>query len=1135
MNQTVAVLVATDDQAFAQLCIGLLGQEHCEVWVANTGQKALQLTRERRPDLIVLEEILPGLKGDEVCRLIKADPSLQDRSVILVVSPASGAEPAMKRRVTPADAQIVKTGDTTDLLPQLRAFLSLQKATAALRASEERFRQLAENIREVFWMTNPEKTEMLYISPGYEEIWGRTCESLYAAPMNWVEAIHPEDRQRVLDAALTQQLRGDYDQEYRIVRPDGSTRWIHDRAFPIRNATGEIYRLVGIAEDITKRKQSENKELTLAHAVQTTSEPICITDLQDRFIFVNRAFEQAYGYSEGEVLGETPGVLFSNKNRPGLMSEILARTRQGGWKGEVIDRRKDGTEFPVFLSTSEIKDPGGRVLGLMGVARDISERKLAEKQIRLLADALQSAQEFISITNAKNRFIFVNSGFLKAYGYEEEEVLDKTPHFLYSQKNPPGLCDQILEQTLAGGWKGELLNRTSDGREFPIWLSTSPIKGRDGGLLGLLGVARDISLEKRAAKEQRAFSELGYRLSVAAEPTQAAQTILEIAASLFDWDAAYLHLFSAADGRVVRILTIDTIDGKHTPVPESSPTLIPGPLMQAVMKDGARLINPGDESPLAANLVLFGNKARPSASKMYVPINSGGTVLGILSVQSYTPHRYSREDLGLLESLAHHCGDALERIKVAEAWRQAEAKYRAIFENATEGIFQTTPDGRYLSANPALARILGYESPEELLSKVSDIERQIYVSPQRRHEFMRLLEAQGSVQGFEAEQYRKDGSRFWLRMNARCVRDTNGSVLYYEGTSRDVTERKRTQQRLSDALELNLTILATSSIGILAYRASGQCIFANGAAGRIIGATPEKLLELNFRELRCWKDSGLLAMAEKALQSRTSQSGEIHMVTQFGKELWMDCQMSAFVSAGDLHLLFVLSEITQRKRSEEELRRWPLRIIEAQEAERLRVSRELHDSVNQLIASAKMRLGRVERGLASVKPSAREILRRCDDLLTLALEENRRIAQGLHPSDLDELGFTTACRNFCAQFRKRTGLGLKCTLVNLPQRLPAGHELNLFRIAQEALNNIEKHANASRISLRITLRKGWLRLEIRDNGAGAPGHAASRAKGKRRGLGLTNMRERAAALGGTFEAQFTPKEGTTIVVRVPAP
>jgi len=143
----------------------------------------------------------------------------------------------------------------------IRADITQRKhAEQRQRESEERFRQMAENIDEVFWMTDTQKSRVLYVSPGYERIWGRPCEELYAAPRTWAEAIVPEDRARVL-AAAARQAEGEYREEYRILRPDGSVRWIRDRAFPIKDEAGIVYRLVGVAEDITERRKLEEQFL----------------------------------------------------------------------------------------------------------------------------------------------------------------------------------------------------------------------------------------------------------------------------------------------------------------------------------------------------------------------------------------------------------------------------------------------------------------------------------------------------------------------------------------------------------------------------------------------------------------------------------------------------------------------------------------------------------------------------------------------------------------------------------------------------------------------------------------------------------------------------------------------------------
>jgi PAS domain S-box-containing protein len=144
---------------------------------------------------------------------------------------------------------------------------------AALRESEERFRQLAENIKEVFWVTDPVNNKKLYISPAYREIWGRDPIKTGSLSQSWLGLLHGDDHARVLAAVSTKQLIGQYDEEYRIVRDDGSVRWIKDRAFPVRSESGEVYRMVGLAEDITERKQAQEDlldrytELAVLHEV----------------------------------------------------------------------------------------------------------------------------------------------------------------------------------------------------------------------------------------------------------------------------------------------------------------------------------------------------------------------------------------------------------------------------------------------------------------------------------------------------------------------------------------------------------------------------------------------------------------------------------------------------------------------------------------------------------------------------------------------------------------------------------------------------------------------------------------------------------------------------------------------------
>jgi PAS domain S-box-containing protein len=175
---------------------------------------------------------------------------------------------------------------------------------------------------------------------------------------------------------------------------------------------------------------------------------------------------------------------------------------------------------------------------------------------------------------------------------------------------------------------------------------------------------------------------------------------------------------------------------------------------------------------------------------------------------SDVPHRwvqgfiYPVEDAnGNVQEVVLIHEDITERMEAEEERRRAEEKYRSIFENAVEGIFQTTVEGRFVTANPALVRMLGYDSPQELLENVSNIADQLYAEPERRAEFGRLVRREGFVRGFEVQAYRKDGSVLWASVSARAVRDAGGELVGYEGTVEDITERKQSERALREIRE----------------------------------------------------------------------------------------------------------------------------------------------------------------------------------------------------------------------------------------------------------------------------------------------------------------------------------------------
>lgn len=257
-----------------------------------------------------------------------------------------------------------------------------KRIEAALRESEERFHQLAEQIREVFWLSDPEKNRIYYVSPGYEQIWGHPCDTLYASPRAWLDAIHPDDRPRVLEAALTKQVGGEYDEEYRIVRPDGSERWIRDRAFPVHDATGRVFRIAGLAEDITERKRAEEarraSEERLRLALRAADLGVWDWDLRSGRVYWSETIEGFFGLPSGSFPGTHAAYLdLIYLEDRGSVLQAVQNAIEGRAAFEIEHRvvRPDGTLHWLAWSGQVMKDPDGTAVRMLGTVRDVTAIK----------------------------------------------------------------------------------------------------------------------------------------------------------------------------------------------------------------------------------------------------------------------------------------------------------------------------------------------------------------------------------------------------------------------------------------------------------------------------------------------------------------------------------------------------------------------------------------------------------------------------------------------------------------------------------------------------------------------------------------------------------------------------------------
>jgi PAS domain S-box-containing protein len=278
--------------------------------------------------------------------------------------------------------------------------------TAALGESEERFRQIAENIREVFWLSTADLGSTLYVSPAYENVWGRSRESLYKDPRSFFTAIHPEDRPRVLATIERDRDRG-FEVEYRVVRPDGSIRSIRDRGFPITDESGRFYRVAGIAEDITERKQAEEKlkqsEQHLAEAEHLARVGSWNWDLQTNALDWSAELYRIFRLDKQSFVPSYKAVLelIHMEDRASVMHAVEMSLKTGeSFSSYYRIVRPDKQKRVVHARGSVVTDESGKPIRMLGTTQDVTERMQAEEQLqatseqlRALSARLQSARE----------------------------------------------------------------------------------------------------------------------------------------------------------------------------------------------------------------------------------------------------------------------------------------------------------------------------------------------------------------------------------------------------------------------------------------------------------------------------------------------------------------------------------------------------------------------------------------------------------------------------------------------------------------------------------------------------------------------------------------------------------------------
>lgn len=422
------ILVVDDSYQNRKLISAQLANGSRKIYTASNGLEALDILENTEVDLIISDILMPQMDGYQFCSQVRQNDKFKHIPIIIYTATYTsdsdeklsfdlGADAFLKKPAglklleetvirlleNPRSKRTVK-GLVLDSAP-LRQYnhrlvekleeknFELLKRSEELgyeieerrraerlnREGEELFKELTDAIHEVFWMTSLSKNEIVYISQGYEQIWGRSRQSLLENPISWMECIHPDDRDRVMNNARTRQVTGEYREEYRIVRPDGEIRWIRDKAFPVKNEKGDTIRVAGVAEDITEHKLKESQLKEVERRKAELEEQLIQAQKLESLGTLASGIAHDFNNILSIIMGHT-SVIENNRNNPEKFSQHVSALHMATQRGASLVRQlltfARKTEFNLELA--QINDI------ILEISKLISQT--FPKNIRLLTD-----------------------------------------------------------------------------------------------------------------------------------------------------------------------------------------------------------------------------------------------------------------------------------------------------------------------------------------------------------------------------------------------------------------------------------------------------------------------------------------------------------------------------------------------------------------------------------------------------------------------------------------------------------------------------------------------------------------------------------------------------------------------------
>jgi two-component system, cell cycle sensor histidine kinase and response regulator CckA len=576
-----------------------------------------------------------------------------------------------------------------------------------------------------------------------------------------------------------------------------------------------VRRAVGEAEERSQRRRMETELVRRERYFRTLTENsvdvLSLLDREGKFLYSSPSVERVLGYTTAELKSKPCFELIHPDDTPQIQ-QAFAEALQHSERLITVEFRfqhKNGSwRYFESVGQNRLDDPD---IGAVVVnSREISDRKKAEAELR------ESEQQYRLIfdgnptpmwvfDHATLAFLEVNDAAVQHYGFSREEFLAMTVREIRPSEDVPAMIEYLhrllaVDTPRTMGFAGVWRHRKKDGTLIDVEIKWSPISFK--GRLASLVMANDITDRKRVEDRNAAISKLGQSLSSATSPTEAAQIIKSVADDLFHWNAFTLDLYSSERDTIHPILNVDTNrEAQRFEIPLAKQDRRPSPMARRVIERGAELILREEPLTVSNDSVLIGDTSRLSASLLLAPIRNRTKVIGILSIQSYGFKAYDLQDLTMLQTLADHCGGALERIRAEQALRESEMLFHSVWQNSVDGMRLTDENGMIVAVNDAFCNLVGMSRAE-----LEDKPFTVIYAPSEQPEKL----VQNYRQRFNERLLEKHVERRLILRNGQSVSFEDSSsfvelpgrppLLF--GLFRDVTVQKRLEDQLRQSQKM---------------------------------------------------------------------------------------------------------------------------------------------------------------------------------------------------------------------------------------------------------------------------------------------------------------------------------------------